>query len=142
MFFKSRKADCLGIEDWYLWKVFADKTKRERKIAQNCDFALINKETEKACLVMFVRSTPTMVDSVEVWVPKSVMGMAPKSEAAQRVEKEKAEKFEAGCSRYEKVLSFAKEHKIKGVRSGLKLETLLNKISEAGLVFEEKEGKK
>ena len=47
MFFKSRKADCLGIEDWFLWKAFADKTKRERKIAQNCDFALINQETEK-----------------------------------------------------------------------------------------------
>lgn len=140
MFFKSRKADCLGIEDWFLWKAFADKTKRERKIAQNCDFALINQETEKACLVMFVRSTPAMVDSVEIWVPKSVMGKAQKSEAAQRVEKEKAEQFEVGCSRYEKVLSFAKEHKIKGVRSGLRLETLLKKISEAGLVFEEKEG--
>lgn len=140
MFFKSHKADYLGIEDWFLWKAFAEKTKREQKIARFCDSAFISQETEKACLIMFVRTTPTMMDAVEIWVPKSVMGRAPKSEAAQRVEKEKAEKFEAACTHYEKVLAFAKEHKIKGVRSGLRLETLLNKISEAGLVFEEKEG--
>ena len=88
MFFFFFFDDCIGSEDWFLWKAFADKTTRQRKIAQNCDFALINQETEKACLVMFVRSTPTMVDSVEIWVPKSVMGKAQKSEAAQRVEKD------------------------------------------------------
>ena len=87
MFFKSRKADCLGIEDRFLWKAFADKTKRERKIAQNCDFALINQETDYACLVLSARSTPTMVDSVEIWVPKSVMGKAQKSEAVNNSRK-------------------------------------------------------
>lgn len=140
MFFKSHNADYLGIEDWFLQKTFAAKTNRERKIAQNCTAALINKETDKACLVMFIRALSTEIDFVEIWVPKSVMGKAPKSEAAQKVAEEQAKKFEAGSSRYEKVLSFAKEHKIRGVRVGLKLETLLKKITDAGLVFEEKEG--
>ena len=43
----------------------------------------------------------------------------------------------AGCERYERVLAFAKEHKVKGARKGLRLQTLLSKIAEAGLTYEE-----
>ena len=43
----------------------------------------------------------------------------------------------AGCERYERVLAFAKEHKVKGSRKGLRLQTLLSKIAEAGLIYEE-----
>lgn len=72
------------------------------------------------------------------------MGMAEKSEAAKKVEEQiEAREIEArrrliaGCERYERVLAFAKEHKVKGARKGLRLQTLLSKIAEAGLTYEE-----
>ena len=79
----------------------------------------------------------------EVGCPKAAADLLKKSEAAKKIEAEieakriaARQRFEAGCERYEKLLAFCKEHKIKGVRSGLRMATLLNKIEAAGLKFE------
>lgn len=133
------------IERWYLKKLDEDQLEF---IDHPATRAFIIADTEKSCCVKFYRNKKYY--PLIVWIPKSVMGRAEKSEAAKKVcgqiaqkaaERElvRIKKFQTGCERYAKVLAFAKEHKIKGVRSGLRLETLLNKISEAGLVFEEKD---
>lgn len=65
----------------------------------------------------------------------------PKSAAvtkAQRAAQQKAErkKYEQGKKKYSAMLKFAKENGVKGVREGLKKETILEKIKKAGLKYE------
>lgn len=43
--------------------------------------------------------------------------------------------FKEGCEAYEALLKFAKENNVKGVRKGMKKETILNKIHDAGLEY-------
>lgn len=124
------------VEDWFLAKNF---TQNEQYGIRNADSSEIIRETEKAVQVAWY----TKYGTIRSWVPKSCCGLAEKSEAAKKIEAEieakritARQRFEAGCERYEKLLAFCKEHKIKGVRSGLRMATLLNKVEAAGLKFE------
>lgn len=63
------------------------------------------------------------------WVPKSAIESASAHIAA------KASRFEEGCKRYDRAIAFAKEHGVKGVRIGMRLQTILAKIQSAGLVY-------
>lgn len=128
----------IHIEEWFLLKNF---TEQQLYIISIADQVTIKRETEKACYIEFWNAK---FGSIFSWIPKSVCGLAEKSEAAKKVEEEiEAREIEArkrliaGCERYERVLAFAKEHKVKGARKGLRLQTLLSKIAEAGLTYEE-----
>ena len=128
----------IHIEEWFLLKNF---TEQQLYIISIADQVTIKRETEKACYIEFWNAK---FGSIFSWVPKSVCGLAEKSEAAKKVEEQiEAREIEArrrllaGCERYERVLAFAKEHKVKGARKGLRLQTLLSKIAEAGLTYEE-----
>lgn len=130
----------IHIEEWFLLKNF---TEQQLYIISIADQVTIKRETEKACYIEFWNAK---FGSIFSWVPKSVCGLAEKSEAAKKVEEEiearaKAarERLEAAEKHYEAVLAFAKENKVKGVRRGLKLRTLYAKIAEAGLEFPEEE---
>lgn len=130
----------IHIEEWFLLKNF---TKQQLYVISIADQVTIKRETEKACYIEFWNAK---FGSIFSWVPKSVCGLAEKSEAAKKVEEEiearaKAarERLEAAEKHYEAVLAFAKENKVKGVRRGLKLRTLYAKIAEAGLEFPEEE---
>ena len=128
----------IHIEEWFLLKNF---TEQQLYIISIADQVTIKRETEKACYIEFWNAK---FGSIFSWVPKSVCGLAEKSEAAKKVEEQiEAREIEArrrllaGCERYERVLAFAKEHKVKGARKGLRLQTLLSKIAKAGLTYEE-----
>ena len=125
------------VESWFIAKNFNQQQQYAISRAERIE---VIGETEKAVKVAWF----TKYGTIKSWVPKSVCGLAEKSEAAKKVEEEiEAREIEArkrliaGCERYERVLAFAKEHKVKGARKGLRLQTLLSKIAEAGLIYEE-----
>ena len=127
------------VESWFIAKNFNQQQQYAISRAERVE---VIGETEKAVKVAWT----TKYGTIKSWVPKSVCGLAEKSEAAKKVEEEiearaKAarERLEAAEKHYEAVLAFAKENKVKGVRRGLKLRTLYAKIAEAGLEFPEEE---
>ena len=127
------------VESWFIAKNFNQQQQYAISRAESVE---VIGETEKAVKVAWF----TKYGTITSWVPKSVCGLAEKSEAAKKVEEEiearaKAarERLEAAEKHYEAVLFFAKENKVKGVRRGLKLRTLYAKIAEAGLEFPEEE---
>ena len=125
------------VESWFIAKNFNQQQQYAISRAERVE---VIGETEKAVKVAWF----TKYGTITSWVPKSVCGLAEKSEAAKKVEEqieareiEARKRLIAGCERYERVLAFAKEHKVKGARKGLRLQTLLSKIAEAGLTYEE-----
>lgn len=125
------------VENWFIAKNFNQQQQYAISRAESVE---VIGETEKAVKVAWF----TKYGTITSWVPKSVCGLAEKSEAAKKVEEqieareiEARKRLIAGCERYERVLAFAKEHKVKGARKGLRLQTLLSKIAEAGLTYEE-----
>lgn len=129
------------VESWFIAKNFNQQQQYAISRAESVE---VIGETEKAVKVAWT----TKYGTIKSWVPKSVCGLAEKSEAVKKVEDEiearaKAarERLEAAEKHYEAVLAFAKENKVKGVRRGLKLRTLYAKIAEADLEFPEEEEK-
>ena len=127
------------VESWFIAKNFNQQQQYAISRAESVE---VIGETEKAVKVAWF----TKYGTITSWVPKSVCGLAEKSEAAKKVEEEiearaKAarERLEAAEKHYEAVLAFAKENKVKGARRGLKLRTLYAKIAEAGLELPEEE---
>ena len=127
------------VESWFITKNFNQQQQYAISRAESVE---VIGETEKAVKVAWL----TKYGTITSCVPKSVCGLAEKSEAAKKVEEEiearaKAarERLEAAEKHYEAVLAFAKENKVKGARRGLKLRTLYAKIAEAGLEFPEEE---
>lgn len=127
------------VESWFIAKNFNQQQQYAISRAERIE---VIGETEKAVKVAWF----TKYGTITSWVPKSVCGLAEKSEAAKKVEeqiearaKAARERLEAAEKHYEAVLAFAKENKVKGVRRGLKLRTLYAKIAEAGLEFPEEE---
>ena len=125
------------VESWFIAKNFNQQQQYAISRAESVE---VIGETEKAVKIAWT----TKYGTITSWVPKSVCGLAEKSEAAKKVEEqieareiEARKRLIAGCERYERVLAFAKEHKVKGARKGLRLQTLLSKIAEAGLTYEE-----
>lgn len=86
------------------------------------------RETEKAYYLLF----DTNYGHIKMWAPKS---QCYDEEARREMEREEEKRFEEGCKRYEKLLSFCKENGLK-VRKGMRKATLLKKVEEAGLNFE------
>ena len=127
------------VESWFIAKNFNQQQQYAISRAERVE---VIAETEKAVKIAWT----TKYGTIKSWVPKSVCGLAEKSEAAKKVEEEiearaksARERLEAAEKHYEAVLAFAKENKVKGVRRGLKLRTLYAKIAEAGLEFPEEE---
>ena len=125
------------VESWFIAKNFNQQQQYAISRAERIE---VIAETEKAVKIAWT----TKYGTIKSWVPKSVCGLAEKSEAAKKVEEqieareiEARKRLLAGCEHYERVLAFAKEHKVKGARKGLRLQTLLSKIAEAGLIYEE-----
>ena len=57
-------------------------------------------------------------------------------EEYEKNEQEKETRFEEGCKKYEQLIAFCKDNGVKGVRNGMRKETILNKISNVGLVYQ------
>lgn len=90
----------------------------------------VSRETEKAYLLEIEYTTlDGEVDGIKkIWCPKSCIMTNDEIKAEK-------ERFENGCNAYETMISFAKANGVKGVRTGLKKETILKKIADAGLEY-------
>lgn len=115
----------IEIKSWFVLKNFTP----EERYAESVSDKEIVRETEKAVLIKFVSDFGTFTK----WIPKSCL----MTEEDYRIEREKEEKriarFEEGKIKYEKLVEFAKENKVKGIRIGLRKQTIINKIKDAGL---------
>lgn len=94
------------------------------------NFTIVN-ETEKAVQVEWeaVSCDGEYERAWKAWLPKAAL------ESYEDHAERQQSAFEAGCKRYDAAIAFAKEHGVKGVRVGLRLVTILDKIQKAGLVF-------
>lgn len=94
------------------------------------DFSGIVKETEKAALIKIRWGFhSTLIQRVEVWIPKKAIHFFHNElEEQTYINFVNDKKFE----KYNKMLDFAREKGIKGIRSGLKKDTILRKIKAAG----------
>lgn len=117
----------LKVKDWF---TYSASYGYGRNSDWREDFA-IEKETEKAVLISFevVRLDGEAEKDEKVWVPKSCF------ESYREYHERKDKAFEEGCNRYNKLIAFCKENKIKGARVGLRVSTLLEKIENAGLSY-------
>lgn len=94
----------------------------------------IVRETEKAvCMSIVWGYTSNLTRTENVWVPKSAL-MTDEEYAAENAAAQK--RYDDGCDRYQKIVDFCKANGVKGARTGLKTATLMQKIKEAGLVYE------
>lgn len=119
----------------YIKEWFFDKIQSEhRSIHFFYDAVQIVKETEKAYMVCIAYTTRDgeYESFRNVWVPKSCT--LTKYEYEKELAEEK-KRFEDGKAAYEKMIAWAKGNGVKGVRVGLRKETILKKINEAGLCY-------
>ncbi len=68
----------------------------------------------------------------ERFVPKSVIETRSQR---KKSEKEAEKRYNQGVKKYEKMIEFAKKNGVKGVRPGLRKETILKKIRDHGLNY-------
>lgn len=118
------------IKDWFFNKMQAEA----RNIHLMYGAVEVVKETEKAYQVSVEFATLDGEYDGEklMWCPKSCTMTA--DEYEKETESQKA-RFESGCKKYEEMIKFAKDNGVKGVRSGMRKETILAKINNAGLTY-------
>lgn len=127
---ENRELKKVYIKDWFLNRIELGYGKR----AVNEQLCNIIKQTEKAYLldVEWYTVDGEYDGSTYKWVPKScTFTMKEHADIEERQEKA----FEDGCRRYENLINFAKNNNVKGIRVGLRKETILKKIKEAGLEY-------
>lgn len=113
------------IKSWFLIKNF---TPDEKYVIEVSDREIL-RETEKAVNIKFTSKYGNLFS----WIPKSVfMTKEDERKEEERMNKRIA-RFEEGKRKYEKLVEFAKENGVKYVRVGLRKETIINKIKDAGL---------
>ncbi len=118
------------IKDWFLKKVLVEKFEAGAYLV---DIIGVERETEKAYLLKVEIGYCSSIEFVTtIWVPKSCTMSVEEYEAQLKKE---ADNFKKGCEAYEKLVAFAKANKVKGIRKGLRKETILKKIEEAGLSY-------
>ena len=94
----------------------------------------VERETEKALLLRVEWGyTSDLSRHLSVWVPKSAIVTAEDEAAAQA-------RWEAGCKYYEYLINLARAEGVKGVRHGMRAETIKNKLAAAGISYAEKNG--
>lgn len=116
----------MTIKGWFLDKNFTQNERYIINLAMNGDELETLRETEKA--VQFRADSD--FGNLTFWCPKSCI--LKDGEVDEQMVK-KYQRMEAGLNYNEKLVAFAKENGIKGIRRGMKTQTLMRKITEAGL---------
>ena len=115
-----------GLKDWILKK---NLTNEQRYACSVGDGFYISRETEKAVLI----KNNTDFGTVSFWCPKSCLkteeDIKKEIEAEQRWENA----MESGLEYNKTLVEYAKANGVKGVRTGLRTKTLIEKIQKAGL---------
>lgn len=111
------------IKKWFLDKNF-DYYERQ---AYNTSFGFtVERETEKAVLIEIDGD----YGKVTKWIPKSVLITKEEYETERDAV---VDSFENGLEYNEKLLKFAKENNVKGIRKGMRTVTLISKIKDYDL---------
>lgn len=113
----------MRIKDWFLNKNF---TSNERFVINCADELVVTRKTEKAVFIEAVSD----YGKLKFWVPKSCIMT---DEEVEKEINERNKKMEAGLDRLQKLVAWAKEKGVKGVRMGMRRITVEKKIREAGL---------
>ena len=125
-------------KSFYMKEWFWRKNQYDEKYGPYCEHkCFVAKETEKAYqTVVFVKN-----NSFTCWCPKSctVATFAEMNEEATNAiirqaeyEARRQERYEAACKAYAELVAYAQNLGIRGVREGLRRETIERKIQEAG----------
>ena len=99
-------------------------------------FGVIVKETEKAYQILLTLGLNE--SDVKTWVPKSCT-LQTEAEFAEELAKvaeyeaKKQERFEAACKAYRDLIAYAQAMGVKGVREGLRKDTIIAKMEKAGV---------
>lgn len=118
----------MTIKGWFLDKNFTQNERYIINLAMNGDELETLRETEKAVQLR----ADSDFGSLTFWCPKScILKDGKVDEEMVR----KYQRMEAGLNYNEKLVVFAKENGIKGIRRGMKTQTLMRKITEAGLTI-------
>lgn len=96
--------------------------------------ALVLEETAKAYKLEMVATTydGEFETTKVMWCPKSCTLTEEEYKADEQAQ---VDRFQAGCEAYDKLLAFAKDNGIKGVRKGMRKATILAKVEAAGLQY-------
>ena len=120
----------MKIKSWFLEKKFNEG---ERMVIRCADLDIIE-ETEKAVQIY----ADSDYGCLKFWCPKSCIitdeEYAAIVEEETRRYDEQLKKAEIGLAKLEKLVLWAKENGVKGVRKGMRKVTVLAKIEAAGLV--------
>ena len=114
----------MKVKDWFLAKTLNSD---QQFIVNVADDIWAMRETEKAVLLM----ADSDYGKVQFWCPKSCIISDEEYKAQQDAE---IARVKAGGERLTKLIEWAKEQGIKGVRKGMRKVTVLAKIEAAGLV--------
>ena len=119
------------IQKWFMYKI---KSELNNWYEISSREVTIVKETDKAyeVSVEVSRIDGEWDGTKQVWVPKSCTMTEAEYQAELKAEQQR---FEDGCKAYEKLIAFAKENGVKGVRSGMRKSTIEQKIREAGIAY-------
>ena len=118
----------MTIKGWFLDKNFKQNERYISNLAMNGDELETLRETEKAVQLR----ADSDFGSLTFWCPKSCI--LKDGEVDEEMVR-KYQRMEAGLNYNEKLVVFAKENGIKGIRRGMKTQTLMRKITEAGLTI-------
>ena len=98
-------------------------------------FGLIIKQTEKAFQIVLTRGGGE--SDIKTWVPKSCTCTEDEFKAeiasAAEYEAQKQQRWVDACKAYKELVEYAQMMGVKGVREGLKKETILRKMEMAGV---------
>lgn len=114
----------MKVKDWFLAK---NLNSDQQFIVRVADDMWVMKETEKAVLLI----ADSDYGKVQFWCPKSCV--ISDEEYEEQIKAEIA-RVEAGGKKLAKLIEWAKEQGVKGVRKGMRKVTVLAKIEAAGLV--------
>ena len=116
----------MTIKGWFLDKNFSQNERYIINLAMMGDELETLRETEKAVQLR----ADSDFGNLTFWCPKSCI--LKDGEVDEEMVR-KYQRMEAGLNYNEKLVAFAKENGIKGIRRGMKTQTLMRKITEAGL---------
>ena len=106
----------------------------KKNIAESCwdgHYAEVIKETEKAYQVRVAINGDYWC---KTWVPKScTLTHEEYLEAVETAAAKANERWEAACKAYQELIAYAQQNGVRGVREGLRKETIINKIKAAGI---------
>ena len=101
-------------------------------------FGLVIKETEKAYQIVLTLGVDAC--DVKTWVPKSCTirtkeDLDAEIALAAEWEAKRQAKYEEACKAYQELVAYAQKMGVKGVREGLRKDTIIAKMEKAGVAL-------